>query len=196
MLTSIHPLGERARQSNWTVTATAYAIGAVAGGVVLGTVTGAAGWLLYAIAAPTVTVTAAAAAAGAVVAFLSDATGVAVPSLHRQVNEDWLTTYRGWVYGAGFGFQLGVGVATIIPTAATYLLLWLAVLSGSPVLGGIIGGAFGLVRGLSILAARQVRTPAALRDLMRKMSERAVPAHRMVVVGQMGAAAAAVLVAV
>jgi hypothetical protein len=35
--------------------------------------------------------------------------GSGCPSWQRQVDERWLTTYRGWVYGAGFGFQLGAG---------------------------------------------------------------------------------------
>lgn len=196
MLTSIHPLGERARQSKWTVTVAAYMIGATVGGVAIGAAAGTVGWLVHVVAAPTVTATAVVAAGAAAMAMVIDAAGVSVPSIHRQVNEDWLTTYRGWVYGVGFGFQLGAAVATIIPTAATYLFLLLAVLSGSPLLGAIIGGAFGLGRGLSILAARRVRTPAALRHLMRTMSDRAVRAHRAVVLSQIGAAAAAVMVAV
>ena len=49
--------------------------------------------------------------------------GWRLPTWHRQVDERWLGTYRGWVYGAGFGFQLGLGIATIIPAAVTYAML-------------------------------------------------------------------------
>lgn len=35
-----------------------------------------------------------------------------LPGPARQVDEDWLARYRGWVYGAGFGTQLGLGVVT------------------------------------------------------------------------------------
>ena len=47
--------------------------------------------------------------------------GLRLPTVRRQVNEDWLHRYRGGVYGFGFGFQLGLGVATIVTTAAVYL---------------------------------------------------------------------------
>ena len=33
------------------------------------------------------------------------------------VHEQWLTRYRGWVYGVGFGAQLGFGLVTIITSA-------------------------------------------------------------------------------
>ena len=36
----------------------------------------------------------------------------------RQVNEDWIGRYRGWVYGAGFGAQLGLGFAVFVMTCA------------------------------------------------------------------------------
>src|SRR5262249_37043821 len=50
-----------------------------------------------------------AAGAGALVAVASDtgAGGFHLPMHTRQVNEDWLDLYRGWVYGVGFGWQIG-----------------------------------------------------------------------------------------
>ena len=33
-------------------------------------------------------------------------------------------SYRGWVYGVGFGGQLGSGVLTVVSSAATYVALW------------------------------------------------------------------------
>jgi hypothetical protein len=36
--------------------------------------------------------------------------GRQLPNHPRQVNERWLDQYRSWVYGAGFGWQIGVGL--------------------------------------------------------------------------------------
>ena len=58
-----------------------------------------------------------------------------VPGPRRQVNERWLDEYRGWVYGLGFGAQLGLGVTTIVTSAATYVALFAALLSGTPAAG-------------------------------------------------------------
>jgi hypothetical protein len=82
-----------------------------------------------------------------------------VPGPRRQVNEQWLHRYRGWVYGVGFGAQLGVGIATIVSTSAVYATLGAAVLAGSIGWGAAIGATFGAVRGLSILPARRIRRP-------------------------------------
>lgn len=193
MLTSIHPLGERARNSKWGITAGAYVIGAAAGGIGVGAALGLVGWMLHAVLQPSAAAVAAAAAATAGVALGVDTLAPAVPSIHRQVNEDWLSTYRGWVYGAGFGIQMGLGVATIVPTAATYLTLVLALLSGSPLLGAAMGAAFGLGRGLSILVARRVQSPAALRSLMRRMAQREPLARMAVQGGQLAAVGLALL---
>ena len=37
-----------------------------------------------------------------------------LPLVRRQVDDAWLARYRSWVYGGGFGWQIGVGVATYI----------------------------------------------------------------------------------
>ena len=58
--------------------------------------------------------------------------GFRPPFFRRQVNEDWLPRYRGWLYGVGFGWQVGVGVATYIMTAAVFLTVAIGVLTGSP----------------------------------------------------------------
>ena len=55
--------------------------------------------------------------------------GFRLPVHHRQVNERWLDGLRPWVYGAGFGWQIGTGVVTYIKTAAVYLLIVLAALT-------------------------------------------------------------------
>ena len=57
--------------------------------------------------------------------------GRRLPGPRRQVDERWLHRYRGWVYGAGFGVQLGLGVATVVTTSAVYVMLAAAVLTGT-----------------------------------------------------------------
>src|SRR5688500_1406974 len=154
MLTSISPLGERARGNRWGLTVAAYVVASVLGGLTIGAVLGGAGTAL-----PSLPIVAAIVCAVAAVADLTQR----LPTMRRQVDEDWLTRYRGWVYGAGFGFQLGLGVVTIVTSAATYAALALCLLSGSVATGAAIGGCFGLVRALPILALRDATTPDRLR---------------------------------
>jgi hypothetical protein len=166
MLASITPLGERARGQRWGLTMVAYVAGSTVGGLIAGAVFGAAGdvsrldgiGLLGLLGASI-----------ALVAALTDSSRVRLPSVHRQVNEDWLVRYRGWVYGGGFGFQLGLGVVTVVPTAAVYAAWGLAVLTGSIGGGAAIGAAFGFTRALPVIGAAWVRTPARLRAFHRRM---------------------------
>jgi hypothetical protein len=120
--------------------------------------------------------------------------GLDLPSVRRQVNEDWLHRYRGGVYGFGFGFQLGLGVATIVTTAAVYVTFALAFLSASALVGLAIGATFGSVRGLSILLAARVQSPQQLWALHRRF-QRWAPASRGVTVLTQLAIVVAVLAA-
>src|SRR6185437_7828188 len=61
-----------------------------------------------------------------------------VPGPRRQVDERWLDQYRGWVYGDGYGAQLGLGVPTIVSSAATYVALLAAFLTASTGAGALI----------------------------------------------------------
>ncbi len=183
MLSSITPLGERARHNRWTTTAAWYVAGSMIGGVTLGVVLGAAGQGLAAIASPLSTVAVSAIVASALalaLLFDSGALGEKVPSIHRQVNEDWLDMYRNWVYGGGFGWQLGLGVVTIVPTAGTYVTWLMAVLTAKVWMGALIGGAFGLARGLPIVAVASATDPQRLRRFHRRMAAAAPAAHRAV----------------
>src|SRR5687768_5215935 len=155
MLSSISPLGEQARASRWWVTTAAYVLGSLLGGLALGGLFGALGSLVpeswrsspWALAIAGVLL---------LVGLALDLRvgGLALPSWRRQVDEQWLTRYRGWVYGVGFGTQLGFGLVTIITSSTTYAVVLLALLTGSPEAGLLIGGVFGLVRALpSVLMA-------------------------------------------
>jgi hypothetical protein len=184
MLTSISPLGERARGNRWATTAAAYVVGSLLGGLTIGAVLGTAGSVV-----PDSRLVAAAVCA---IAAVADLTG-RLPALHRQVDEDWLTRYRGWVYGAGYGYQLGLGAVTIATSAATYAALALCLLSGSPVAGAAIGGCFGLVRALPLLQLRRADTPEQLRSVAARLEQLASPASRATT-AVLAAAAAALLV--
>jgi len=176
MLGSITPLGERSRRMRWGVTATAYAVGCAAGGAAAGAAAGGLGslsasrlpgsWALGLLAA------------AATVGVLLDLRprGLRLPTVHRQVDERWLRRYRGWVYGAGFGVQLGLGVVTIVPASAVYLVVVCALLSGQVAAGAAIGTVFGLARASTILMARKATTPAGLVALDGRMQRLRHPA--------------------
>ncbi|MEX0836172.1 MAG: hypothetical protein WD010_08785, partial [Nitriliruptor sp.] len=104
---------------------------------------------------------------------------VQLPSWQRQVDERWLTSYRGWAYGAGFGFQLGAGVLTRIPSAAFHLVLLAAVATGSIAVGVLIGLCFGTVRALPLLLAGRHRDPASLNAFHQRMDAAAPVAGRV-----------------
>lgn len=167
MLSSIHPLGERARSNRFAFTATAHLLGAAVGGVSLGLVAGVAGQLAGLDATPGWVVAAVVAAA-----VVLDVVGVSVPSSHRQVNERWIDTYRGVIYGAGFGFQLGVGVMTVITSWLVPAVVVLAALTGSWWGGVVVGSAFGVVRGAIVWTVAGVDSVDRLQRYHRRLHER------------------------
>jgi MFS family permease len=176
MLASITPLGERGRGSTWGVTITSFALGAVLGGAALGALLGAAGDITIGsrIGEDARLAILATALAGALALELR---ARPVPGPRRQVNERWLDQFRGWVYGAGYGSQLGIGVTTVVSSAATYVALAAALLSASPSAGAAIVGCFGAVRGLTPLTAVGVRSPDALIRLHRSLARWRAPAR-------------------
>jgi|ERR1017187_1676127 hypothetical protein len=167
MLASITPFGERSRGFSWHVTATAFAVGAIGtgglAGAALGTIgsllPGGSAWRGLALSVVLVTMV------------LFDATPLRgrLPSSRRQVNEDWLARYRGWVYGIGFGAQLGVGVATIVTSAAIYATFAATLLCASPAIGALIGATFGTVRALSLVPGHAAQDRDALVELHRQL---------------------------
>ena len=180
MLASINPLGERARGTKFGRTFAWYLLGSVAGGALVGGLLGLLGAALHDLLEPSSAAIALAVAVVCAVGLIVDLGigGVRVPSMHRQVNENWLSTYRGWVYGLGFGFQLGLGFATVM-TAAIAVMFALEVLSGSLVAGVVIGVVFGLGRTLPLLLVHRADEPMQLRDVLRRVQALARPAERM-----------------
>lgn len=202
MLSSITPLGERGRNNRWWLTTAAYAIGSVLGGASIGGLCGAVGWLAAAPfggagSLPAAVPLAVLAAVGVLGALADLGTGrLRVPSIQRQVNENWIGTYRGWVYGIGFGYQLGLGVATIVTSAITWVALTAAVLTGSVLGGVIVGGTFGLARAAPLLLAARVRHPGALWALHRRNQRFAPTARGLAIGAQVAVVGVALLLAV
>jgi hypothetical protein len=183
MLSSINPLGERARGNRWGVTAGAYLVGSVAGGLAIGAALGSLGMLLDLLSSSArLGVAAGVAIVGAGVDLARSR--LRLPTVHRQVDERWLSRYRGWVYGVGFGAQLGTGVVTVVTSAATYVVLGLALLSGSTLGGAVIGAAFGFFRAAPIWTMRTVVAPAPLRRRHLRLEQRAVVGYWAAITGQ------------
>ena len=181
MLASITPLGERGRRSTWGVTVTAFLIGATAAAAGAGAALGGLGSLVLPAHPPLAVLLAAIG-----VAIVLDVLPLAVPGPRRQVDERWLDRYRGWVYGAGYGAQLGVGVTTIVSSAAAYVALLAAFLTASAPAGALVLGCFGFVRGLTPLAAAGVRSPRQLLDFHRALARWRAPARWGAVAAQAG----------
>ena len=178
MLASITPLGERGRQSRWGLTVSAFLLGATAAGAGAGALLGAAGSLTTDVGglggrARLALLIAVLAAAVATEAFLPR-----VPGPRRQVNERWLDEFRGWVYGVGFGAQLGLGLTTVVSSAATYVAIAAAFLLADPALGALVLGVFGAIRGATPLMTAGVRRPEQLRALHLRLERLRAPAAR------------------
>jgi sulfite exporter TauE/SafE len=181
MLASINPLGERMRNRRWGPTFSWYLAGSLLGGAAIGMTLGLFGAGFETIVPITRTATAVIVVALGTVALAYEAhlVGLQVPTIHRQVNEDWLARYRAWVYAGGFGFQLALGVVTIVTSATVYLTWALAFLSGSALGGLAIGVTFGIVRALPLLLVAEVESPAALRTRLRAFNAFAPVARRL-----------------
>jgi len=192
MLSQITPVAEAGRRQKFGRTAAWFVAGSVVGGLTLGA--------LIALGAAVVAATGAgesAVLAITVVASISAALvdgrvlGAGPPFLRRQVNEDWLSKYRSWVYGGGFGWQIGAGITTYVMTAAVPLMIVLGALTGMPWAGVAIGAAFGLTRGLAVLTGARVRNPTALYALHRRFDALAEPVRRAVIGVQLAVATVA-----
>ncbi len=192
MLSTITPVSERGRGASYRSTATWFVIGSAAGGASLGAVMAAAAVGVRAVQLPVALVDLLALGA-ALVAAGSDAGagGFRLPIHRRQVNERWLDQYRPWVYGAGFGWQIGSGLSTYITTAAVYLMVVLCALTGQPTVAAAVGVLFGILRGLAAFLTRRLNSPAQLLAFHRRFVG-AGPRMGQIVVGVEVAAAGAV----
>jgi hypothetical protein len=181
MLTSINPLAEKGRGHRYAVTAGWFMVGAIAGGLTLGMGAAVLAEAIH-LTGLSLTVRLSLAAVASLLAALGDAGGLGAtfPILRRQVNERWLDQFRGWFYGAGFGWQIGVGFATYVMSAAVILTVVLGALSGSPVAALCVGILFGLVRGAGVLVSSRATTQSALRQILRRLDAIEEPIRLMV----------------
>lgn len=193
MLASITPLGEQGRQSSYRLTVAALIAGSALAGTVVGLVLGWLGGLTIG----GLSTEARAAVVGGVLIFAGlldlGILGLRVPSGLRQVNENWIGRYRGWVTGFGFGLQLGLGFMTIVSTAAVYALFVIDFALASPLAGATVGLCFGLARGCISLLSSGVRTPTDLMNFSRLLEARRTRVRWLAAAGQVLCGAAVVV---
>ncbi len=171
MLSTITPLGERARGHSYAWSMSWYLVGATAGGACLGACLSAGAAAVALVGShqgPGYVVTAVA----VVLCLAGDARlgGLRLPDRPRQVNERWLDRFRPWVYSSGYGWQIGTGIATYVMTDAIYALIVASVVTLTPVAAFAVGTVFGIVRGACLLAGASVSTPASLRVLHARVA--------------------------
>jgi hypothetical protein len=93
------------------------------------------------------------------------------------------------VYGAGFGVQLGAGVATVVVSSAVYGVLVAAFASASTGAGLVVGVVAGALRGMTVLAGVGVRTPERLLAFHQRMRRAQVPIRSTGLIVQLALAA-------
>lgn len=172
MLSSIHPLGERARQGNWWVAVGSFAVASTAAGAAVGWVAGWSGGFLVRWPAD---VKALAVGLALIAAALLELVRVPVPSMDRQVNERWIGAYRSWVYGGGFGLQLGVGFLTHVVTWGVPAVFLVELILAEPSTGALVGAVFGGGRFLLLGAARWIDRPSRLGVFTATLARWAAP---------------------
>ena len=193
MLSQLTPVGEASRGYRYRTTAAWFVAGAVVGGATLGAVMAALAVTVSAVGATSSTLLGIAAGLAVLAATVdSGVLGIAPPFFKRQVNEYWLGRYRAWVYGTGFGWQIGAGVTTYVMTAAVFLTIALGALTAGPWAAFVIGVVFGLTRGLAVLLTARLRTTAEIYALHRKFDALGEPVRRAVIVVQLAVAVVAI----
>src|SRR3954447_15132582 len=180
MLSSISPLGERARRARWGLTVAAYLVGSLLGGAAVGVLSALLGGLVPSSVRSSLpaTLLVALLVLGGLLLDVR-AHGGGLPSWRRQVDEDWMARYRGWVYGLGYGVQLGAGVVTIVTSSTVYAVLVLAAWSGHVGVGLALGLVFGLVRALPVLSLHDVQAPGDLHRLFERVERWGPPVDRL-----------------
>ena len=192
MLSQLTPVGEASRGYRYRTTACWFVAGAVVGGAMLGAVMAALAAAVSSLGATATTLLGVAAGLAVLGAAVdSGVLGFAPPFFKRQVNEYWLGKYRAWVYGSGFGWQIGTGATTYIMTAAVFLTVAFGALSAGPWAALAIGLFFGTARGLAVLLTARLRSTAELFALHRRFDALAEPVRRAVIGVQLAVAVAA-----
>jgi hypothetical protein len=192
MLSQITPVAEAGRGHKFARTACWFIAGAALGGLALGCVM-AGGAIVAAAAGLGHHTGIALIGGGAFAAAALDAHlfGFGPPFVRRQVNVAWLSKYRSWVYGVGFGWQIGAGLTTYVMTAAIPLMIAIGVVGANPWGALAIGVIFGVARGLAVLMGARLRTLAALHAFHRRFDAWTAPVRQSVIAVQLAVAVVA-----
>jgi hypothetical protein len=180
MLSSLTPFGEASRGHRYAVASSTFIASAIAGGLCLGLLLAGPALAIKSIGVGPTSASAIITVAAALT-IAADRGLIKTPRIPRQVNESWFVQFRPWVYGTGYGWQIGVGLVTYVMTNAVYLMLVLAAMSADPRVAIGIGGLFGAVRGFTLLVGWRLVEPARIRHLHRLLDE-LEPASRAVAI--------------
>ena len=196
MLSQINPIAEAGRNQRYRRTAGWFVVGAAVGGSTLGALSAGLATAVDATGIGHRSALAIAAACALLAAAIDTRIlGFGPPFVRRQVNEDWLSKYRPWVYGGAFGWQIGVGVTTYVMTAAVPLTIAFAALSASTWVALGTGVLFGTARGLTVLLSAPLRTQSDLYAFHRRFAAGAERVRHAVIAVQLAVAVGAAWVA-
>ena len=190
MLSQITPMAEAGRQQKFARTAGWFIAGAMLGGAMLGGLI-AVGAMVSSELSRTTSIALVGMFSLVAAAIDANVFGFGPPFLTRQVNEEWLSKYRAWIYGGGFGWQIGAGITTYVMTAAVPLMMVIGALTGNAWAAFAIGAGFGLARGLAVLMGARLHTPAALIAFHRRFDAWGEPVRQAVIFVQLAVAVAA-----
>ncbi len=168
MVETIGPTGHEGGRRTTAAACLTFTAGALVGGVVIfGSLSLLGAWLGGG------HVALAAAAGVAALAAVGEARAVRiVPQIRRQVPETWRRTMPLPVAAGLYGVLLGLGFTTFVLTLAVWVLAGFSVALGNPVIGALVGVAFGLGRALPVaVMAPLAGAPTGLR-LTELMAER------------------------
>lgn len=164
MVETISPVVHGGRNRRYYSAVALHAVGATVSALALGGVLGALGMLL---GAPWGAEGLWFVAAVAVLYALRELARVPVPlpDLDRQVPDWWRTFYSRNVAAFLYGLGLGIGFATYLSFGTLVAVAAGALATGSPAVGALLMGGFGLARGVSVLVVSARAPEHALEKL-------------------------------
>src|SRR5262245_11620583 len=167
MAETITPVVHGGSRRAWAVSLSVHVVGAAVSAAALGAVLGGLGALLGAPWGRAGAIAVAAAAGIYVVAELG--IRMPVPQLRRQVPDWWRTFFPPRIAAFLYGSGLGPGFLTYLTHGTLAVVALAAAATGRPLLGALLVAPFGLARGLSLIVARDVRTPHAGAELVDRL---------------------------
>ncbi|MGH2819187.1 MAG: hypothetical protein ACRDJ5_00890 [Actinomycetota bacterium] len=122
---------------------------------------------------------------------------IPIPDRHRQVPEWWRSFFSPAVSSLLYGLGLGIGFLTFLTFGTFVAVAVAAVVSGDPLTGALVCGAFGIARGLSVLAAAWAGSADEASGVVDRLEDLAVTrwpraANAAVLVATAGVAATSV----